>query len=480
MKKHILSLFILLYVFCSADAQFGPPSSTWKVSMQTIPSAGGTVTFLQNSMPDMINIHGSNLTLSGSVTYTYSGLPSNGANWYVYTNLDSVTPGVNNIVVFGQALTGAQYGGSGNYTTLYHFWVDSLGLHNTYQRTPLDTTSFNYTPTFPKGLSTDSINLTNASIICDSCNVQSVGRLAGGGLVVGCNACDSLYNLNKKFWALKGNSGTNSGSNFVGTTDTVPLEFRVNNQQSGKIEGTGNLSTAFGYQALNSETFNIATFHGNSAFGYQALKGVTGFANNTGFGYQAGYNITTGSGNTAVGYGSMPIVTTGSFNTVIGYGANVATNITQYGTAIGYNASAPNNTVGFCPNARMIYFPGAASGVNYVWTDTSGNGTFVPKPIGSTNGTIFTPVTGDSITITTNKNTINPAGTLPNLTLIVPNATPYTTYNFTFRQAISSLHVSTRLSSGTVDTYIPTSISAGQVFGMYFDPTLSRWVLEHN
>ncbi len=35
-------------------------------------------------------------------------------------------------------------------------------------------------------------------------------------------------------WSLTGNSGTNAGTNFIGTTDGQPLMFKVNNQKAGR------------------------------------------------------------------------------------------------------------------------------------------------------------------------------------------------------------------------------------------------------
>jgi hypothetical protein len=49
-------------------------------------------------------------------------------------------------------------------------------------------------------------------------------------------------------WALLGNAGTVAGTNFLGTTDNVDLQFRVNNIQGGKIN-IANSQTFFGYQA---------------------------------------------------------------------------------------------------------------------------------------------------------------------------------------------------------------------------------------
>jgi len=58
-------------------------------------------------------------------------------------------------------------------------------------------------------------------------------------------------------WSLTGNSGTVSGTNFLGTTDNVPLELRVNNQRYLRIE------YAMDNQSRVSPNF-IAGFNGNS------------------------------------------------------------------------------------------------------------------------------------------------------------------------------------------------------------------------
>lgn len=47
--------------------------------------------------------------------------------------------------------------------------------------------------------------------------------------------------LNGAAWSLTGNSGTNATTNFIGTTDNVPLNFRVNNQSAGMIDGVSNV-----------------------------------------------------------------------------------------------------------------------------------------------------------------------------------------------------------------------------------------------
>ncbi|MEI6849878.1 MAG: tail fiber domain-containing protein, partial [archaeon] len=49
-------------------------------------------------------------------------------------------------------------------------------------------------------------------------------------------------------WSLTGNSDVMDGMNFIGTTNNVPLTFKVNNTLSGKIDANSG-NTLFGYQA---------------------------------------------------------------------------------------------------------------------------------------------------------------------------------------------------------------------------------------
>ena len=78
---------------------------------------------------------------------------------------------------------------------------------------------------------------------------------------------NNLLNLT---WNTSGNAGTSPVMNFIGTTDNVPLVFKVNNVLSGKIETS--LSNSFwGYQAGMANT----TGNRNSFFGDGAGKATT-------------------------------------------------------------------------------------------------------------------------------------------------------------------------------------------------------------
>src|ERR1700744_3823624 len=81
------------------------------------------------------------------------------------------------------------------------------------------------------------------------------------------------------FWSLLGNAGTVDGTNFLGTTDNVPLNFRVNNTKAGRIDTIA--QTTFGFKAGNNNTSVDIT-----AIGSFALVNNTGFGN-TAVGYTA-------------------------------------------------------------------------------------------------------------------------------------------------------------------------------------------------
>ncbi|NTW33958.1 MAG: hypothetical protein HGB12_15305, partial [Bacteroidetes bacterium] len=92
-------------------------------------------------------------------------------------------------------------------------------------------------------------------------------------------------------WGLTGNSGTVAGTNFIGTTDSINLIIKVNNNQSGIID-VGNSNTSFGYKSNTTGAYNTAN-------GYQSLSSNTEGINNAANGYQALFTNTTGSYNTA-------------------------------------------------------------------------------------------------------------------------------------------------------------------------------------
>ncbi|MCP4441326.1 MAG: hypothetical protein GY810_20665 [Aureispira sp.] len=123
-------------------------------------------------------------------------------------------------------------------------------------------------------------------------------------------------------WGLTGNSGTTSGTNFIGTTDAQALDIRTEGvirtriTTKGQIEvlntgesiflgaGAGandDLSTNRNVFIGNNSGNNNITGAWNTTNGFQALFSNTSGGQNTAMGYQALYSNTTGNQNTAIG-----------------------------------------------------------------------------------------------------------------------------------------------------------------------------------
>jgi hypothetical protein len=197
-------------------------------------------------------------------------------------------------------------------------------------------------------------------------------------------------------WGLGGTAGTvdgipGIGTNYIGTTDNLPLNFMVNNTRAGRLNpalptttffgissgqnNTGVSNTGLGYFALaqnttgagntavgtsslansngndntavgNGALFNHSTGNGNSAFGQGALSNSINASGNTAMG-NVSLLFTTGQNNTALGGSSGVTNTTGNNNTFLGYQADATANNLTNATAIGYNAkvAASNSLV---------------------------------------------------------------------------------------------------------------------------------------
>ena len=119
-------------------------------------------------------------------------------------------------------------------------------------------------------------------------------------------------------WNTSGNAGTVDGTNFLGTTDDVPLNFRVNNTQVGRIDNSL-ANIFFGYRAGSANT----TGNYNTAYGSNAL-----------------FSNTTGTNNVANGMYAFSVNTTGSNNTAIGSEAGNGVLTTDNGIFLGFRAGA--------------------------------------------------------------------------------------------------------------------------------------------
>ncbi len=142
-------------------------------------------------------------------------------------------------------------------------------------------------------------------------------------------------------WSKVGNTGTTDIDNFLGTTDNIPLNFRVNNMRAGKIDGTTK-STHFGYLAGNATT-GVQ----NTSIGANSQKSNTTGSFNFSGGVNALLNNSTGANNIAAGYNSLQANTTGYLNVAVGASAGF-NNVTGFGnvflgSSAGYTETGNNN-----------------------------------------------------------------------------------------------------------------------------------------
>jgi hypothetical protein len=144
---------------------------------------------------------------------------------------------------------------------------------------------------------------------------------------------DTLTIRQPNAWALSGNSATVDGSNFLGTTDSAPLNFRINNVSAGRIDSVNSV-VELGYQAGNWNASGPATV----AIGHRALQNNAG-PSNTAVGALALAQNAFGNDNTAIGANALQTASNSSGNTAVGsYAMQGATGATFFNTAVGYAA----------------------------------------------------------------------------------------------------------------------------------------------
>lgn len=161
-------------------------------------------------------------------------------------------------------------------------------------------------------------------------------------------------------WATTGNAGTDTSVNFIGTTNNMPLRFKVNNQWNGQFDpnnsnyfigsnagrfNTGIVNTAFGASSLPNN--NSGNF--NTAFGGGAMISNTTGSSNVAMGNTALANHKFGDNNVALGSNAMNGDTSGTNNTAVGaftlfQSRNVTDNV-AIGQSSLFNHKSGNNNV---------------------------------------------------------------------------------------------------------------------------------------
>jgi hypothetical protein len=118
------------------------------------------------------------------------------------------------------------------------------------------------------------------------------------------------------FWKADGNAGTTAGTHFVGTTDSQPLEFKVNNVRALRLEwAVGGQANVIAGAANNS----IGTFGSTIGGGYQNTIETNAYFSVIGGG--AVNTIQTNSATSTIGGGSGNTIQTHAPGSTIGGGA---------------------------------------------------------------------------------------------------------------------------------------------------------------
>lgn len=142
-------------------------------------------------------------------------------------------------------------------------------------------------------------------------------------------------------WSLTGNTGTSSGTNFLGTTDDVDIVFKRFNIRAGFIgnpnTSTGNKNTSFGANSLNAAGTGIR----NTAIGTNVMPSNTTGQLNVSIGDQSMFSNQGGSTNTVIGVGALFSNTSGNSNVALGRNALTSSNGSN-NTALGFGTLRQN------------------------------------------------------------------------------------------------------------------------------------------
>ena len=160
----------------------------------------------------------------------------------------------------------------------------------------------------------------NAVTLNNAANSFSGSFTGNGAGVVNVNAATLGGLSSSSFWKLSGNAGANpTNGNFIGTTDNLPLEFKVNGARALRFEpNTNGAPNIIGGSSVNYASNGVvgATIGGGGTLNYFS-QGPSTNSVTANYGTVGG-----GTGNTAGGYNAT--VSGGGFNTADGSGATVA------------------------------------------------------------------------------------------------------------------------------------------------------------
>ncbi|MEP6795965.1 MAG: tail fiber domain-containing protein [Saprospiraceae bacterium] len=163
-----------------------------------------------------------------------------------------------------------------------------------------------------------------------------------------------------RVWSTYGNTDTDPEINFIGTTDTFPLRFRLNNTWAGELD-----AQLRNYFLGDSSGISNTTGIKNVGIGSLALPKNTQGSWNTSVGAESLYANTTGSYNVAVGFSALDSNTVGSENTAFGTKALRSNLSGSYNTASGVNSLYSNTTGGYnTANGAYVLFKNTSGSQN--------------------------------------------------------------------------------------------------------------------
>jgi hypothetical protein len=145
-------------------------------------------------------------------------------------------------------------------------------------------------------------------------------------------------------WTLTGNPSIVDGTNFIGPTNLVPFNIKINGSQSGRIDPT-TFNTYYGYQS------GTTTGSNNTGLGYFSLTANISGVDNVAIGYATLKSNRDGVGNVAVGRSSLfnyhSTGITGGYNVAVGYQSLYQTESTAasngvHNVGVGFNAGQGN------------------------------------------------------------------------------------------------------------------------------------------
>ncbi len=166
-------------------------------------------------------------------------------------------------------------------------------------------------------------------------NLKVAGSPGVGSVLTADDNGNAIWKIPTSFyWNLTGNSGTTDGVNFIGTTDNVPLTFKVNGIRCGYL-------TLDDVYIGNQAGLNATSPGGYASVGIGngSLYANTSGAGNTAIGMKSLISNISGSNNVAIGFASLGYNATGVGLTGIGGYCNINQDGYSNSTALGYEAT---------------------------------------------------------------------------------------------------------------------------------------------